>query len=247
MKIVGIIPARYGSTRFEGKPLIDICGKSMIQRVYEQASKAIEHVYVATDDQRIFDTVIGFGGKAVMTSADHSTGSNRCLEASKAIQSNFNHDIVINIQGDEPLLDPENLKVLSALFSDTKVEFATLIKSIEPGTVLVPGKGVHVIKNKNNEAIYFSRSVIPHLRSVHPSEWTSTHQFYHHIGVYGYTVSALAEFSALSSSKLEEAELLEQNRWIENGGRIKVAVVKDKGLAIDTPEDLEKVIKQIQQ
>jgi len=247
LKIVGIIPARYGSTRFEGKPLVDICGKSMIQRVYEQAYKAIDKVYVATDDQRIYDAVVAFGGNAVMTSSDHSTGSNRCLEASNSIQSDYNHDIVINIQGDEPLLDPENLKVLSGLFSDINVEFATLIKAIEPNTILASGKGVHVIKNKKNEAIYFSRSVIPHLRGARQEEWASLHQFYHHIGVYGYTVAALTEFSALSSSVLEDSEMLEQNRWIENGGRIKLAVVKDEGLAIDTPEDLEKVIKHIQQ
>ena len=245
MKAVGIIPARYGSTRFEGKPLVDICGKSMIRRVYDQASQAIDVVYVATDDQRIVDEVLSFNGKVVMTSIDHETGSNRCLEASKMIQKEFDHDIIINIQGDEPLLEPENLKTLVGLFQEIDVDFATLIRKMHSDEPLKSGNGVYVTMNERNEAMYFSRSVIPFIRDFAQEDWKAQHRYYKHIGVYGYTTTALERFSSMSKSNLEIAENLEQLRWIENGGKIKLAEVEDNGMAVDTREDLEKVIKHI--
>lgn len=247
MKILGIIPARYGSSRFKGKPLADICGKPMIQHVYEQAAKAIDMVYVATDIQQIFDAVTSFGGNVIMTSEDHQTGTNRCLEASNKIQEIYNHDIVVNIQGDEPLMDPNNLKTLIDLFkANLLVNFGTLIKRVNINKIgLKDGDGVYVTKTENNEAIYFSRSVIPFVRDYSKECWTTEHTFYRHIGVYAYTVGALQKFSSLQKSTLEIAENLEQLRWLENGGKIKLAIVEDNGIAVDTPEDLERVIKII--
>ncbi|MBT6030754.1 MAG: 3-deoxy-manno-octulosonate cytidylyltransferase, partial [Crocinitomicaceae bacterium] len=190
MKVLGIIPARYGSARFEGKPLADIYGKPMIQRVYEQAIKAIDIVYVATDHTQIYDVVKSFGGNVVMTNADHETGTNRCLEASNKIQESFSHDVVINIQGDEPLLDPDNLKALIQIFvSDHSVDFGTLIKSVDPNKdKLEAGDGVYVTKKENDEAILFSRSIIPFVRDWSKENWTAKHTFFKHIGVYAYTV-----------------------------------------------------------
>ena len=245
MKVIGIIPARYGSSRFEGKPLADICGKTMIQRVYEQAIQAIDVVYVATDDQRIYDRVISFGGKAIMTSIEHQTGSNRCLEASNSIQAEYNHDVIINIQGDEPLLDPENLKTLIDLFRELNVNFGTLIKRTESNELITNDSGVYVVKNQQNEAIYFSRSIVPFVRDHHKDSWGEKHTFYKHIGVYGYTVSALSKFAALNKSTLEIAENLEQLRWLEHGGTIKLAEVEDNGISVDTQDDLEKVINYL--
>lgn len=249
MKVLGIIPARYGSARFEGKPLADIYGKPMIQRVYEQAIKAIDVVYVATDHLQIYDAVKSFGGNVVMTNADHETGTNRCLEASNKIQESFSHNVVVNIQGDEPLLDPENLIALLQIFvSDNSVEFGTLIKSIDSNTgKLEAGDGVYVTKTENNEAMLFSRSIIPFVRDYSKENWTKQHAFFKHIGVYAYTVSALQKFAKLPKSKLEIAENLEQLRWLENGGKIKLALVEDKGIAVDTPEDLERVLKRLKE
>lgn len=248
MKVVGIIPARYGSTRFEGKPLADICGKPMIQRVYERASESIQEVYVATDDQRIYDAVTSFGGKVVMTSSEHETGTNRCLEASEIIQKKFDHDIVVNIQGDEPLLEPNILSILTGLFRDLDVEFATLIRRVHSLEPVLPADGVYVIKDFKDEAIYFSRSPIPYIREKLQENWSQEHVFYKHIGVYGYTIDALAEFAKMEKTPLEVAESLEQNRWIENDRTIHVAevAVADTSIPVDTPEDLQKVINIIE-
>ncbi len=241
--ILGIIPARYGSSRLEGKPLVDIMGKPMIQHVYERACEAIEVVYVATDDERIYNTVKEFGGRVVMTSANHTTGTNRCLEASMIIGEEYAHQIVVNIQGDEPLISPGNLETLCGMFDEDGVEFATLIKRIRQPQDIRHGYGVYVVRNLNYEALYFSRSAIPFIREEDIEAWGHKHQFYHHVGVYAYTTDALMKFAGLPKSSLESAENLEQNRWIENGGVIKVAEVEEDGIGVDTPEDLARIRK----
>lgn len=241
MKILGIIPARYASTRLEGKPLVDLLGKSMIQRVYEKASQALEHVVVATDDERIFNTVREFGGQAVMTSISHNTGSNRCLEAYQIYTSKQgSFDVIVNIQGDEPLLVPEQIHTLTDCFHDKTTALATLIIPTKPGEMLV-GAGVFVTFDKNYNALYFSRSVIPFLRDYPVEEWSYHHTFHRHLGMYAYRPEALTRFAGLEQSRLEKAESLEQNRWLENGYKIKVGITPYETQPIDTPEDVEKV------
>lgn len=247
MKVVGIIPARYGSSRFEGKPLVDIVGKTMIQRVYEQARKALDKVVVATDDERILEEVKSFRGNAIMTSKNHSTGTNRCLEASDILRNQgVEHDVVINVQGDEPLLNPNHLSDLAKLFEDKTVELGTLIYPVKEGESIETNAGVYVVKDVKDNALYFSRSVIPFIRDDENMNWSSQHQFYKHIGVYAYTTKALSDFAAMDNSDLEQAESLEQNRWLENGRKIRTATVDEQGLCVDTPEDLEKVIQFIE-
>lgn len=243
MKFVGIIPARYGSTRLEGKPLVDINGKSMIQRVYEQACQAMEHVYVATDDERIEKVVQGFGGNVVLTSADHSTGTNRCLEAIEKINAIVDEpfEAVINVQGDEPMLVPDQLKQLLSCFEDSSTELATLVAKVQRLDDLFNESEVFVVSDKNNFALYFSRSVIPHIRGTHKSKWLDHHTFYKHVGLYGYSYNALKSFAEMEQTTLELTESLEQNRWIENGGRIKVAVTGYDSIPVDTIDDLKKV------
>lgn len=227
MKVLGIIPARYHSTRLEGKPLAEIEGKTMIQHVYERASQALDEVLVATDDQRIFDEVESFGGKVVMTSSAHNTGTNRCLEAYR--QSGLTADVIVNVQGDEPLLEPAQLNEIVSCFEDDSVELATLaFPSEEEG-------GVYVILDKNGDALYFSRSEIP----FHREERTT--QILKHVGMYAYTPKAIEEFAKMEQTALELAEHLEQLRWLENGKKIRVAITKYKTVAVDTPEDLERV------
>ena len=246
MKVLGIIPARYGSTRLEGKPLLDICGKPMIQRVYEQAKKQLQQVIVATDDERIFKAVSGFGGEVVMTSPNHNTGTNRCLEAYENFTktNDVDFDVVINIQGDEPLLDPEQLRLLVSCFDDKTTELATLVIPAKEKDDLFSG-GVFVVLDKLKNALYFSRSVIPFVRDAEKSEWTTKHTFYKHVGMYAFKPKALHEFANLQQTSLEVAESLEQNRWLENGRKIKVAITDIETIAVDTQEDLEKVRKLI--
>jgi 3-deoxy-manno-octulosonate cytidylyltransferase (CMP-KDO synthetase) len=242
-RIIGVIPARYASTRFPAKPLVDINGKSMIQRVYEQAKKArtLQHVLVATDDQRIFDHVMGFGGKVVMTGKHHQSGTDRCWEAF----ANFGEeaDYVINIQGDEPFIHPQQINTLANTLADREVQLATLVKSIDNQETLFNPNTPKVLFNTRSEAIYFSRQTIPYLRSVHQRDWLGKHTFYKHIGIYAYRVDVLAEITKLKPSSLELAESLEQLRWLENGYKIKVAVTEYDSHGIDTPEDLEKIKK----
>lgn len=243
MNILGVIPARYGSTRLEGKPLVDICGKTMIQRVYEQAKKVLKHVVVATDDVRIEQAVIGFGGEVVMTSTNHTTGTNRCLEAYETVQkdSAITFDAVINIQGDEPLLEPEQIRCLVSCFDDPKTELATLVMPVSNEGDLFNESEVFVVFDKNKRALYFSRSVIPHIRDVHKTKWLQHHTFYKHLGMYGFTTSSLKEFANLEQTKLELTESLEQNRWLENGGVIKIEITQHESIPVDTIDDLEKV------
>lgn len=241
MKILGIIPARFASTRFPGKPLTDIAGKSMIQRVYEQCRKSssLHKVIVATDDARILDHVTSFGGEAVMTSAGHQSGTDRCNEAAYHFPE---YEICINIQGDEPMIDPLQIDLLCSCFIDVNTRLATLIKRITSTDELFNPNTPKVIFNRNMEAIYFSRNTIPFLRSSAEGDWLKDHTYYKHIGIYGYQTSALKEITQLEMSVLEKAESLEQLRWIENGYKVKIAITDKESQAIDTPEDLEKVL-----
>jgi 3-deoxy-manno-octulosonate cytidylyltransferase (CMP-KDO synthetase) len=244
MNYLGLIPARYASTRFPGKPLVDIGGKTMIQRVYEQAAKAIEWVFVATDDDRIAAHVESFGGKVVMTSKDHKSGTDRCAEAIKKIQlieNDLKFDVVINIQGDEPFIKPEQLRLLKSSFEDEKVEIATLAKIITDNQDVINPNVVKVIRDKDQFAIYFSRSPIPYLRNENPENWASVFSFLKHLGIYGYRVNTLKQITLIKPSTLELAESLEQNRWVENGFKIYVETTKFETIAIDTPEDLDKI------
>jgi len=244
MKFIAIIPARYASTRFPGKPLADMGGKPMIQRVYEQVKRAVHDVWVATDDSRIFETVQSFGGKAVMTSTDHRSGTDRIQEAYSKIGEDF--DVVINVQGDEPFIQPEQIESLKECFDSKDVELATLVKPFkkEDGfDVLFNPNSPKVVINKESEAIYFSRSIVPYIRDAHHAEWLDKHTFYKHIGMYAYRVDVLKEITQLPQSSLEKAESLEQLRWIENGYRIRVGYTDVETIGIDTPEDMERAIK----
>ncbi len=242
LRFVGIIPARYASSRFPGKPLVDIGGKTMIQRVYEQVLKAITEVYVATDDQRIFDAVLAFGGKAIMTSDQHKSGTDRCYEALTKITSTF--DVVINIQGDEPFIKPEQIKTLQKCFDDPETQIATLAKVFTPkddfDTLNNPNSPKLII-NLKNEALYFSRSVIPYIRGTKTEKWISLHPYLKHVGIYAFRADILRELTLLEQSPLEISESLEQLRWLENGYRIKVGFTDIETIGIDTPKDLEKV------
>lgn len=245
MKFIGIIPARYASTRFPGKPLADMDGKPMIQRVYEQVIQAVDEVCVATDDERIEAAVKAFGGKVVMTSNKHRSGTDRCFEAYQKIGKGF--DVVINIQGDEPFIHPEQIETIKSCFTDEQVQIATLVKSFLPDddfeSTLFNPNSPKVVVNKKMEAMYFSRSIIPYIRGKQYTEWLPSHTFYKHIGMYAYRADVLAEITALPQSTLELAESLEQLRWLENGYKIKVGITRQETIGIDTPEDLLKALE----
>ncbi|WP_207422609.1 3-deoxy-manno-octulosonate cytidylyltransferase [Desertivirga brevis] len=243
-KILGVIPARYASTRFPGKPLIDIEGKSMIQRVYEQALKTekLDEVVVATDDERILMHVRAFGGRAILTADTHQSGTDRCAEVAQKLPG---FDIIINIQGDEPFIDPKQIDMVCTCFASSDTVLATLVKPITSEEELFNVNSPKVVLNKLSEAIYFSRSTIPHVRGKEQTEWLKSHQFYKHIGIYGYRMDTLLSITKLPVSILEKTEALEQLRWIENGYRIKVAVTDIETTAIDTPDDLQKVLNQM--
>ncbi len=242
---LGIIPARYSSKRFPGKPLADIGGKPMIQRVYEQAATAVSDIFVATDDERIFSAVKNFGGNVIMTSESHKSGTDRCAEAVLKIQeeTGSQYDKVINIQGDEPFIRTEQLDKLKACFDDPATMIATLIKPAEQDDDIFDVNKTKVIINKNNEAIYFSRSPIPYVRGYTENRWITLHQFYIHIGLYAYKKETLLSVAELPPSLLEIAESLEQLRWIENGYKIKAEITEYDSLGIDTPEDIIKIKK----
>jgi len=238
----GIIPARYASSRFPGKPLAMIGSKTMIQRVYEQASRSLDLVYVATDDMRIYNAVKNFGGKAIMTLTTHLSGTDRCSEAVTKInlETGKNIDIVINIQGDEPFIKPEQINLLMECFTSEDVVIATLIRKTEPGEDIFNPNQPKVITAMNGDAIYFSRSVIPYIRDFAQNDWSKHFAFNKHIGLYAYRTDTLKKITKLPRSPLEIAESLEQNRWLENGFRIRTAVTKWETIGIDTPDDLEK-------
>jgi 3-deoxy-manno-octulosonate cytidylyltransferase (CMP-KDO synthetase) len=245
MNIIGIIPARFASTRFPGKPLCVIDGKSMIRRVYEQASSCslLSGVIVATDDERIEKHVKDFGGIAVMTPALIRTGTERCHEALKSRLSKGHEqfDAVINIQGDEPYIDPMQIEQVARCFKMKDVAIATLVKKITLESELANPNVVKVIVDKNSRAIYFSRYAIPYLRGKEDKDKAGLHTFYKHVGIYGYTPPVLREITALPESSLEKAESLEQLRWIENGYSIVVRETEFESISIDTPDDLLKI------
>ncbi len=247
MKFIGIIPARYDSTRFPGKPLAMIKGKTMIQRVYEQSEKALPEVYVATDDKRIEEVVKNFGGNVVMTSSAHRSGTDRIREASDEISrfSSSEHDVIVNIQGDEPFIRPEQIRELIQCFDDKNTEIATLIKPIKNSEALFNPNLPKVIRDKFDYAIYFSRTTIPYIRNKDTSEWLGSFPYHKHIGIYAYRARILKEITSMEHSSLEMAESLEQNRWIENGYKIKTAITEHENYPVDTPEDLENVVNLI--
>ena len=236
-EIIGIIPARYHSTRLEGKPLMKINGKPMIQHVYERANKVLSNLLVATDDQRIADCVNSFNGNCVLTSKNHETGTNRCLEAFKKWNTK-NCSIVINIQGDEPLLNTQHIHDIISCFKDPKTTIATLALKIKKNTLLKEGS-VYLTKDVNDFALYFSRFPIPFLRDIPKKKWTNHHTYYQHIGIYGFRIESLINFSDSKNSSLENAEKLEQLRWLEKGEKIKVATTELFSQPVDTEEDLK--------
>ncbi|MDH5365668.1 MAG: 3-deoxy-manno-octulosonate cytidylyltransferase [Cyclobacteriaceae bacterium] len=242
MKILGIIPSRYSSTRFPAKALADIAGKSMIQRTYEQAKQCelLNDVIVATDHQEIFDCVNRFDGQACMTKSTHQSGTDRCYEALH-VQAN-KYDYVINIQGDEPFINPEQITQLAHLL-DGKTQLATLVKTIDHKEDIFNPNVVKVIFNQSNEAIYFSRNPIPFGRNFSQDEWHNNHTYHKHIGIYAYRTDILKQITKLPTSSLENAESLEQLRWVENGYKIKIATTEFETIGIDTPEDLDKALK----
>lgn len=236
MKIVAIIPARYASTRFPGKPLVEIKGKAMVQRVYEQALKSeVDKVVVATDDQRIVDCIKSFGGNVIMTSVEHPNGTCRCEEVLSELGEQF--DAVVNVQGDEPFIDPSQINQVVKLLK-SKAQIATLVKAIGDEKTLFDTNKPKVVLSEEGRALYFSRQVVPFIRDVKQSEWLSNNTFYKHIGIYGYQSEVLNELVTLKPGKLEELEKLEQLRWLENGYQIMVAETTLETIGIDTPEDL---------
>lgn len=243
-KFIGIIPARYASSRFPGKPLADIGGITMIERVYRQVQKELDQVFVATDDDRIYNTVKSFGGNAIMTSTEHRSGTDRVNEAYHAIDTNAN--IIINIQGDEPFVAPEQIATIKRCFDDPDTQIATLARKYDATNgfegLFDPNK-VKVIFDKNNFAIYFSRAILPYVRNYKWDEWLQHRDFYIHVGMYAYRSEVLDEVTKLPQSSLELAESLEQLRWLENGYKIKVAITNAPTFGIDTPEDLEQAKK----
>jgi 3-deoxy-manno-octulosonate cytidylyltransferase (CMP-KDO synthetase) len=245
IKIIGIIPARFASSRFPGKPLADILGKSMVERVYAQAKKSnsLSEVIVGTDDISIANKVKGFGGRVCMTSPDHPSGTDRCAEVIQTLGTNF--DAVVNIQGDEPFIDPRQIDLLCSCFEDSRTHLATLIKKIDDTKILFSPNSPKVIVDREGFAIYFSRHAIPFIRGAAEGTWLGKHTFYQHIGIYGYRTNVLQEITRLPPSSLEEAESLEQLRWLENGYKIKTAITHFETIAIDTPEDLQRVVASL--
>lgn len=238
MRFIGIIPARYASSRFPGKPLAMLGGKTVIQRVYEQASASLDTAYVATDDSRIYDCVISFGGKAVMTSADHKSGTDRIEEAITKIGGQW--DVVVNIQGDEPFIRHSQIETVCRCFDDDKTQIATLGKPFESMEAVENPNSPKIVVDNKGFALYFSRSVIPFVRGIERKEWLSHYPFLKHLGLYAYRTEVLHEITRLPQSTLELAESLEQLRWLQNGYRIKVATTDVETVGIDTPDDLKK-------
>ena len=241
MRFIGIIPARYASTRFPAKPLAMLGGKTVIQRVYEQVVRLLDDVFVATDDERIETAVKAFGGKVVMTSVTHKSGTDRCYEAYTKVGKGF--DVVVNIQGDEPFIQPSQLEVIKSCFEDDKTQIATLVKPFTEESSFEALQNINspkVVVDKDMNALYFSCSIIPYQRYVDTKDWLKNHTYYKHIGLYAYRGEVLKEITSLPQSSLEIAESLEQLRWLENGYKIKVGVSDVETIGIDTPQDLQR-------
>ncbi len=244
MRILGVIPARYASSRFPGKPLAEIHGKSMIRRVYERAvsSEVFAAVVVATDDPRIYDHVSAFGGEVLMTLPSHESGTERCLEALQKMQAPF--DAVVNIQGDEPYIHPEQLQEISAIIERPDVEIATLVKRIHDADTILNPNRVKVVMNDRNEALYFSRSPIPYAREQNIENWLGPHDYYKHIGLYAYKTETLIEIVHMEPGILEQTERLEQLRWLERGKRIVCGFTRHDSFGVDTPDDLQLILRE---
>lgn len=241
MKFLGIIPARYASTRFPAKPLAMLGGKTVIQRVYEQVAGILDDAYVATDDERIENTVKAFGGKVVMTSVRHKSGTDRCYEAYTRIGGNY--DVIVNIQGDEPFIQASQLQAIKACFDTPSIQIATLVKPFTADNDFEALENVNspkVVLDRNMKALYFSRSIIPYQRNADKKDWLKNHVYYKHIGLYAYRAEVLKEITSLPQSSLELAESLEQLRWLENGYSIKAGITEVETIGIDTPQDLER-------
>jgi len=239
MRILAIIPARYSSVRFPGKPLADINGKPMVQRVYEQIKKcsSIKDIVVATDDERIINAVNSFGGKALLTLPDHQSGTDRCAEVIQRHKENF--DVIINVQGDEPFIAPDQIELIASCFKNQEIQIATLIKRITQSPELFDSSKVKVVINEKEEAMYFSRFPIPFLRGLSEELWLENSVYYKHIGIYGYRTEVLSQIVKLPVHLLEKAESLEQLRWLANGYRIQTALTELESISVDTIEDLK--------
>jgi len=242
---LGIIPARFASTRFPGKPLIDIGGKTMIHRVYERCRQVLEDVVVATDDERIFREVEKFGGEVLMTSEKHPSGTDRCAEALEKTEEakKMKIDVVINIQGDEPFVRHDHIRLLKDCFSDQHTQIATLLNPVHNPDILENPNRVKVVVDSEDNALYFSRSVIPYIRNAEKGVWHNIHKYYQHVGMYAYRSDVLRKIVLLKQSSLEKAESLEQLRWLENGYKIKTRITSQETFCIDTPEDLDRLQK----
>lgn len=241
MDFIAIIPARYSSTRFPGKPLANLGGKPIVQHVYERVAQLFEHTYVATDDERIARAIEGFSGRVVMTRSDHRSGTDRCYEA--YTRTGLHADVVVNVQGDEPFIALSQLEAVKRCFDDGATQIATLVRPFAadtPWETLANPNSPKVVVDGNDCALYFSRSVIPYIRGVAQREWASVHTFYKHIGIYAYRADVLRQLVALPQGQLEKAESLEQLRWLQAGFRIKVGYTATETIGIDTPEDLER-------
>ena len=252
MKFTAVIPARYASTRFPGKPLAMLGGKTVIQRVYEQAASVLSEVYVATDDERILSAVEAFGGRAVMTRTDHKSGTDRIEEAVEKIEKQGmdkegQGDVIINIQGDEPFVQPSQIKTLMALFDDPETQIGTLGKRFESMEAVQNPNSPKIVTDHRGFALYFSRSVIPFIRGIEVEDWLSHYPFLKHLGVYAYRREVLAEVTKLPQGVLEKAESLEQLRWLQNGYRIRVGMTEVETVGIDTPADLERAEQFLKQ
>ena len=252
MKFTAVIPARYASTRFPGKPLAMLGGKTVIQRVYEQAASVLSDVYVATDDERILSAVEAFGGRAVMTRTDHKSGTDRIEEAVEKIEKQGmdkegQGDVIINIQGDEPFVQPSQIKTLMSLFDDPETQIGTLGKRFESMEAVQNPNSPKIVTDHRGFALYFSRSVIPFIRGIEVEEWLPHYPFLKHLGVYAYRREVLAEVTKLPQGVLEKAESLEQLRWLENGYRIRVGMTEVETVGIDTPADLDRAEQFLKQ
>lgn len=243
--IVGIIPARYASSRFPGKPLVQIAGKSMLQRVYEQASKSklLQKVLVATDDERIYNHVLSFGGHVVLTANTHSSGTDRCWDALQQLKENYQY--IINIQGDEPFIQPEQIDELAAVFNDGTTALATQMIAVDSHAILFDTGEVKIVLNTQQQALYFSRMAIPFIKGVPEKEWHLHHPYFRHVGLYAYRKDILEKLVQLPISTLEQAESLEQLRWLQHGFTITCVPTTYESHCIDTPEDIDKVLQMI--
>lgn len=243
MKFIGIIPARYASTRFPGKPLALLGGEYVIKRVCDIVARTLDEAYVATDDQRIFDAVASFGGKAVMTRTDHKSGTDRIEEAVEKIGTDC--DVVVNIQGDEPFIHPNQIEAVCKCFDDPLTQIATIGKPFTSMDAVVNPNSPKIVMDNNNNAMYFSRSVIPFVRGKEREEWIDNYPFLKHLGIYAYRKDVLKQITQLPQSSLEKAESLEQLRWLQNGYRVKVGITNIETIGIDTPEDLIRAEKEL--